>query len=138
MTREQWAPGSELMTSLQNEGILVAMDGITQQLTLQVARRTIELRNLHSRVTGQKDSALLVKALHRRYPQITKLISEYNQLSGQLPQECAIGTIDTKVFTAMMAKASNPELGSAERYQTQDTLFLLTLRKQGLGQLSLA
>ena len=29
MTREQWAPGSELMTSLQNEGILVAMDGIT-------------------------------------------------------------------------------------------------------------
>lgn len=134
--REDWEPGSALWDRLTADTVFSKLEDTRQQLFVQIIRRAIELRNLYSRISGQKESTMVIKAVHRRFPAIKKLVGKYNELALSLPASAAIGTLDASTLCKVMTEAVNPEKrDSIKTFNMDPSLLRLTLRNQGLGKI---
>ena len=113
-----------LWDQMSSSAIFATLEDIRQQLLIQVARRTFELRNLHSRVSGQKNASMLLKAVNRRFPQIKKLISQHNAVSVKLSQSCVVGTMDTKTFGKMICNIDLRDLQRRRGRNARRTIMM--------------
>src|SRR6266480_6892710 len=86
-SRNEWSLESPLFFSYQKNKQLQVVDSAYQNVLHCIASRALELRAIHSRVHGQKDSAKLLQSVKRKYPQLEKAIHTFNNAVSNCPPE---------------------------------------------------
>lgn len=132
LSRAELAPGTVAWDQLNCEHIYDMLTEIRSQIFIQVSRRGLELRNLRSRVMGQKNSQVVSKALKTRYPAIQKLVARYNDIASKLPPNASVIPLNPNELSIYVSLDSAQP--GEEPYLKQDALFHLSWRLQGLSE----
>ena len=97
--RTQWSMSSPLWQSYFTSDVYQQLDVVKLQLQRLYAERMIERRNIKTRVSGHREANLLLKALRRRWPKLSKLVNRFNELRDTLPPNLRPSPIDEMTYS---------------------------------------
>lgn len=98
LERQDHDEGSPIWTKFRIEEIAESLEVILGQLLVLVAQRSHELKELHSRVSGQKEAKPLITSLYCRYPAITSLVQKFNVEAKKIPPPHNIALLSPEAF----------------------------------------
>jgi hypothetical protein len=101
--------GSANWKRFKTEELNEKLEGILHELMDQTAKRTAELKALHTQASGQSEARPLLSSLYQKYPKIVALVNDFNHTASQLPDRGSVAVLTASAFMP----AIDPDTGEA-------------------------
>jgi hypothetical protein len=101
--------GSANWKRFKTEELNEKLELILHELMGQTAKRTAELKALHTQASGQSEARPLLASLYQKYPTIVALVKEFNHTASQLPDRGSVAVLTASAFMP----AIDPHTGEA-------------------------